>query len=66
MTEEKYVEVRAIARTISMTEEEWEALAAQAKAWRSSRSGAIRRIWLEWKHYTSLEADFRAAQEGAG
>ncbi len=64
MTEEKVEQGRAVARTVSFTEQEWVNLQKLATAWRTSRSGALRRIWMEWRHFTSLEADFRAAQEG--
>lgn len=63
MTEEKAKGRIAMARSISLTPQEWKDLAGLASAWRTSRSGAFRRIWLEWKHHTSLEEDYRAARE---
>lgn len=65
MNDEKEVEARAEARTISLTPQEWKELAGQAREWRTSRSGAFRRIWLEWRQKLVDQA-VGAGQDGAG
>lgn len=66
MTEEKVREGRAVARTISLSEQEWIFLQKLAGRWKTSRSGAFRRIWLEWEECMSQAAGAgQAGQDGA-
>lgn len=66
MTEEKGGEGPSVARTISMTKQEWIDLQKIANRWKTSRSGALRRIWLEWEQGKSQAAGAgQAGQDGA-
>lgn len=38
----------AVAKSISLEKWEWEEIDKLAAQWRTSRGGAIRRIWMEW------------------
>lgn len=64
MTEEKVTGRIAIARSISLTPQEWKDLADHAREWRTSRSGAFRRIWLEWRQKLVDQAAGQAGQDG--